>query len=81
MPIDQPELERLDYNQPKNNSPNENIIIVDNILSWSTLINDGLEALRKIAKTDGQKYAVKEAVEQIGIFQKVDLPKLREAFE
>lgn len=66
---------------PKNNTPNKNIVIIDNILGWSSEIDKGLEALRIEAKTTDQKYAVSEAVEQIEMFLRVDVDKLRKAFE
>ena len=79
MTTDKPELETLGYKP--NNSPNKEIVIVNNILSWSKLINEGLEILRTTAKNEDQKYAVSEALEQMDIFQRVDAHRLRKAFE
>ena len=79
MTTDKPELETLGYKP--NNSPNEDIVIVDNILSWTKLINEGLEILRITAKAEDQKCAVSEALEQMDIFQRVDAHRLRKAFE
>jgi len=63
----------------KNNSPNENIVTVDNIIGWSSLMNDRLDNLQ--VKTVEQKYAISQAREQIDVLQRVDLHRLRKAFE
>jgi len=65
----------------KNNSPNQSIIIVDTILGLTSIIGRQLDKLRELSKTPEQQYAIKDAIEQMDILQRVYLHKLRQVFE
>jgi len=65
----------------KNNSPNQSIIIVDTILGLTSNIGRQLDKLRELSKTPEQQYAIKDAIEQMDILQRVYLHKLRQVFE
>lgn len=72
--------EHMNGIKTKNNSPNQAIVIVGTIQGLSSTIDRELEALRKYALSTEQEQAVKDADEQMDLFNRVDVSRLREVF-
>lgn len=83
MPYDTSQLEKLGYKPsetpPENNSPNENLMLVQEVQGLVSQIWDKIKTIEP--KTDRQKVILSMAGDEINLYERTTLNELQEAFE